>query len=72
MNDLDVHVHKLALAAQMADAAQLVVERVVQGGAPLSVLWKRTDAASVIEAGKWDAVVLQEDMPGAHLSRCCS
>lgn len=64
-NDLDAQVAALAheAAKQSGTRAAVTVARVVQGGAPLEVLWKQTDAKQRIAAGGFDVVVLQEDLP---------
>ena len=36
---------------------------VTRGGASLEVMWKRTSAADEIRKGKYDVVILQEDIP---------
>lgn len=65
VNDLDRQVAALARAADSVAGRwrSLKVERSVQGGAPLRVLWKKTDARAKIASGKYDTVVLQEDLP---------
>eukprot|EP00656_Telonema_subtile_P003529 TRINITY_DN11607_c0_g1_i1.p2 TRINITY_DN11607_c0_g1~~TRINITY_DN11607_c0_g1_i1.p2 ORF type:complete len:270 (+),score=56.89 TRINITY_DN11607_c0_g1_i1:99-908(+) len=61
VNDLDEHVRRIAQVAGFTDG--LHIERCVRGGAPLKSLWKSTDAQRRIGSGKWDVVVVQEDLP---------
>ncbi|CAK0905970.1 unnamed protein product [Prorocentrum cordatum] len=64
-NDLDVQVAALAAAAGIEGVE---VEREVQGGAPLKALWHDTEARQRIAAGRYDIVVLQEDLPETDLA----
>ena len=41
---------------------------VVRGGAPLAVMWKKTEARRRIAEGVWDVVVLQGDIPETTVS----
>lgn len=67
VNDLDQHVVALARAADPVDGTAISVNRSVRGGSPLKALWKKTDARDQIQNGKYDAVVLQEDLPETTL-----
>ncbi|NRA97923.1 MAG: hypothetical protein HRU14_17135 [Planctomycetes bacterium] len=55
--------HLKALSDAMEPALGYEAESVVRGGASLEVMWKRTRAVEVIAEGRWDVVVLQEDLP---------
>jgi len=55
--------HLKILSDAMDPALQYEAESVVRGGASLEVMWKRTRAVEVIAEGRWDVVVLQEDLP---------
>ena len=55
--------HLKILADAMDPALRYEAESVVRGGASLEVMWKRTRAVEVIAEGRWDVVVLQEDLP---------
>lgn len=71
VNDLDLQVQSLAAAAAGASGdgrAPVVVERVVQGYAPLRVLWQETEAKTRIASGGYDVVVLQEDLPETDIA----
>ena len=82
VNDMDKRLRSLGLAAGVVDSPeQLVVERVVKGGAPLSRLWRRTKAKQAVKGGvgwatrdkkapvvPWDLVIVQEDLPETDLA----
>lgn len=55
--------HLKALSEAMEPALGYEASSVVKGGASLEVMWNRTRAAEEIATGKWDVVVLQEDLP---------
>ena len=52
VNDLDEHVR--VLAEQSQPEAKFVVDRSVQGGAPLDELWNNTDAPRRLKTGGFD------------------
>ncbi|HIG86818.1 MAG TPA: hypothetical protein EYQ25_07240 [Planctomycetes bacterium] len=52
-----------SFSAARGEAQGAKTSKVVRGGASLKVLWKRTNARDTIANGKFDVVVLQEDLP---------
>jgi len=66
VNDLDQQVQLFGQFAHQR--AHVVVERRVEGGAPLKTLWTKTDAKAMIASGRYDVVVLQEDLPETDLA----
>lgn len=55
--------HLKQLSEAMTPSLGYETSSVVRGGASLEVMWNRTDAVKKIEEGKWDVVILQEDIP---------
>jgi hypothetical protein len=60
--------HLNSLSHAMDPPLAFETAHVVKGGASLEVLWRDTDAASVIARGGWDFVVLQDDIPETSLA----
>ena len=54
---------QVAALSKSSGAYAVEAEMVVEGGASLQHMFDRTDARARIEAGEWDVVVLQEDLP---------
>lgn len=52
-----------ALSKSMDPPLGFRAKSVVRGGASLEVMWKRTKAREEIASGKYDVVILQEDIP---------
>lgn len=61
VNDLDCMVK--GLAEELFPQERFTFDRAVVGGAPLKVLWKKSDARKMIAQRTYDVVVLQEDLP---------
>ena len=55
--------HLKILSQSMSPELGYETKAVTRGGASLEVMWKRTSAAEEIRKGKYDVVILQEDIP---------
>ena len=55
--------HLKILSQSMSPELGYETKAVTRGGASLEVMWKRTSAAEEIRNGKYDVVILQEDIP---------
>lgn len=58
---LYTHVEKLAAAA--TPPVHITTDKAVQGGAFLKVLWELETPVKAIDSGRFDVVVLQDDIP---------
>lgn len=59
------HTEQLALARP--DKLKIKAAKVVRGGASLKVMWGKSKSRETISKGKYDIVVLQEDIPETNV-----